>query len=89
MIFLILYATGPYSFIKNDGAKYVFIAIFVYIGRKFAVMSGNQINFALTVSQAFVGFYTCNFKGFLYLFVWLIGDIFGVILATALYNKIV
>lgn len=61
LIFLILSGTGPYSFITNNGAKYVYIAIFVYIGRKFACLSGNQINVALTISQAFVGMVDCNF----------------------------
>lgn len=52
-------------------------------------MSGNQINLALTISQAFVGIPLCDFQGFKYLFIWLIGDVLGVILATSLYNKIV
>ncbi len=89
LIFFILYATGPFSFITNNGAKYFFIAVFVYIGRRFAIISGNQINLALTISQAFIGFPLCDFKGFKYLYIWLIGDIAGVILATALYNGIV
>lgn len=55
LIFFILYVTGPCSFIENNGAKYFYIAVFVYIGRRFAVVSGNQINLALTISQAFVG----------------------------------
>jgi hypothetical protein len=50
-----LYATGPVTWIENNGAKYFYIAVFVYIGRRFAAVSGNQINFALTISQAFVG----------------------------------
>lgn len=54
---MILYVTGPYTFITNNGAKFVYIAMFVYIGRKFAVSSGNQINLALTLSQAFVGLF--------------------------------
>jgi glycerol uptake facilitator-like aquaporin len=88
LIFLILYVTGPYSFITNNGAKYCFIAVFIYIGRKFAVMSGNQINLALTLSQAFVGFSNCDFMGFKYFIVWVIGDVVGVVFATTLYNYV-
>lgn len=55
LIFFVLYATGPFSFIENNGAKYFYISVFVYIGRRFAAVSGNQINLALTISQAFVG----------------------------------
>lgn len=61
LIFFVLYATGPYSFIENNGAKFFYISLFVYIGRKFAVASGNQINLALSISQAFVGIPICNF----------------------------
>lgn len=60
-IFLILYATGPYSFIPNNGAKYLYISIFLYIGRKFAPSSSSQINPALTIAQALVGIPECNF----------------------------
>jgi glycerol uptake facilitator-like aquaporin len=84
-----LYATGPYSFIQNNGAKYCLIAVFIYIGRKFAVMSGNQINLALTLSRAVMGFSNCDYQGFKYFGVWVIGDVLGVILATALYNYVV
>lgn len=84
-----LYATGPFTWIKNDGAKYVYISIFVYIGRRFACVSGNQINLALTISQAFVGIPLCNYLGFKYLFIWLIGDALGVIIAVQLYKNIV
>lgn len=55
LIFFVLYACGPFTFIENNGAKYFYIAVFVYIGRRFAVVSGNQINLALSLSQAFVG----------------------------------
>jgi glycerol uptake facilitator-like aquaporin len=89
LIFMILYATGPFSFITNNGAKYVLIAVFIYIGRKFAIMSGNQINLALTLSQAFVGFSNCDFMGFKFYVVWIIGDVIGVLLATSLYNYVV
>ena len=89
LIFFILYGTVSYSFITNNGAKYFLIAIFVYIGRKFAVSSSNQINLALTFSQAFVGFFTCDFRGFKYLIAWIIGDIIGVLLAASLYINIV
>lgn len=88
LIFFILYVTGPYSFIETSGGKFFFIAIFVYVGRRFAVMSGNQVNFALTIAQASIGIFECNFKGFQYLIVWLIGDIVGVLLATGLYNHV-
>lgn len=60
LIFMILYCTGPYSFITNNGAKFFYIATFVYIGRKFAVSSSNQINIALSISQAFVGILECD-----------------------------
>lgn len=89
LIFFILYGTGPYSFIPTAGAKYFYIAVFVYIGRKFAASSGNQINIALTLSQAFVGMLRCNFTGFYYALAWLLGDLMGVILASLLYLKLV
>ena len=88
LIFFVLYATGPVSFIENSGAKYFYIAIFVYIGRRFAAVSGNQINFALTISQAFVGIPECNYQGFKYLFIWLIGDALGVLVAAQFYAHI-
>jgi len=62
--------------------------LFVYIGRKFAVASGNQINLALTISQAFVGIPECNYGGFRYIWIWLIGDALGVILAAQYYNRL-
>jgi glycerol uptake facilitator-like aquaporin len=89
LIFFILYGTGSYSFIQNNGAKYVYIAIFVYIGRKFAASSANQINLALTFSQAFVGLFECDFRGFKFLIAWIIGDMIGVLLAATLYIKLV
>ncbi len=88
MIFFVLYATGPATFIESNGAKYFYIAVFVYIGRRFAVASGNQINLALTISQAFVGIPECNFQGFKYLFIWFIGDALGVYIAAQFYNNI-
>ena len=89
LIFFVLYATGPFTFIENDGAKYFYISVFVYIGRRFAAVSGNQINLALTISQAFVGIPECNYRGFKFLFIWLIGDALGVIVAVKFYNIIV
>ena len=89
LIFLILYGTGPYSFISSDGAKYFYIAVFVYIGRKFAPVSENQINVALTFSRAVVGLIKCEFTGLHYLLAWVVGDLLGVIVATFLYLKLV
>lgn len=86
LIFFVLLATGPFTFVESSGAKYFYIAVFVYIGRRFAVVSGNQINFALTLSQAFVGIPECDFQGFRYLFIWLIGDALGVYIGAQFYN---
>jgi glycerol uptake facilitator-like aquaporin len=88
LIFFVLYATGPISFIEENSAKYFYIAVFVYIGRRFAAVSGNQINFALTISQAFVGIPQCDYQGFKYLFIWFIGDGLGVLAAAKFYSGI-
>lgn len=83
-----MHATGPFTFIESNGAKYFYIAVFVYIGRRFAVASGNQINLALTISQAFVGIPECDFQGFKHLFIWFVGDALGVYIAAQFYNNI-
>lgn len=52
-------------------------------------MSGNQINLALTISQAFVGIPECNYQGFKYILVWLVGDSLGVYIGAYFYNNII
>ena len=51
-------------------------------------MSGNQINLALTISQAFVGIPECNYQGFKYFFIWVVGDAIGILIGVFFYKEV-
>ena len=89
LLFFILLICSKNNFIDNKFAQFVYIATFVYVGRKFATLSSSQINVAVTFSRALIGIPYCNFDGLKYIYIWIIGDFIGVIMAIILYSGLV
>ena len=87
LIVLILQITGPNtSYTTAKIERYLFIGIFVYLGRKFSPSSGNALNASLTFARAVFGVFFCDFEGLKYFYLWALGDLLGALLAVLFYN---
>lgn len=87
LILTILQVTGPNtSYCSARIEKFLFIAIFVYLGRNFCPTSTNALNFSLTCARAVLGMFFYNIEGMKYAYIWGLGDLFGTILAILFYN---
>ena len=76
------------TFTTSDIETFSFICVYVFIGRRFAILSGNSINFVATFAAAVAAVIQCNFDSIGSLYLYLIGDFIGSCLGTWFYNNI-
>lgn len=69
-----LQIVGPNTiFLPTKLPRYIFIALAVYIARRFAPTSFTALNPMITLSRALIGIYHCDWEGLKYYPIWLIG----------------
>lgn len=86
---LVLQVVGPNTiYTTKKFSRYIYIALQVYIGRRYAPTSGTALNACITLSRAVIGIWYADWEGLRYFLLWLIGDIIGCLLATFFYNEI-
>lgn len=74
------------TFTTSDIETYCFIVPFVYVGRRFAVLSGNSINMVATFACACAAVLQCSFGHFWHYYLYFLGDLMGSILGSYFYN---
>jgi glycerol uptake facilitator-like aquaporin len=65
---------------------YGFVVVFVYVARKFAVCSGNNINPVANLACVIAAVFQCNFRAVLAFTLYLLGDFLGSCLGVVFFN---
>lgn len=76
------------TFTTCDIETFSFICLYVFVARRFAVLSGNSINAVATLAAAVAAVVQCNFDSIGSFHLYLIGDFMGSLLGTWFYNNI-
>jgi glycerol uptake facilitator-like aquaporin len=74
------------TFTTSDIETYCFTVVFVYLGRRFAVTSGNSINPVATLAAACAALIQCTFGPVQYFYLFFIGDLLGSMAGSFFYN---
>ena len=69
-------------------STFVFVAVFVHIGRKFGPSSGCSINLTVIVSTAIMAASKGSYEDLWYCWLWIGGDIAGAIIAVAFFDGV-
>jgi glycerol uptake facilitator-like aquaporin len=76
------------TFTTSDIETYSFVVVFVFIARRFAVLSGNSINPVAALAAACAAVIQCAFGPLKYSYLWLIGDLLGSIAGSLFFNYV-
>jgi glycerol uptake facilitator-like aquaporin len=88
VLFTLLLSNPNTTFIESELSGYISIAIFYHIARSFAPIAGVLINPAVTISISIQYAIAGKFASLSNCWVWLLGDIFGCIIAVLFYTNI-
>jgi glycerol uptake facilitator-like aquaporin len=90
MVFFILQITNPNTtFIENEISGFLSIAFFFYLSIVLCPKTNSfVINFAITIGvNLFCTVYDGNVDGWQWIWVYLLGDVLGVLIATLFYDR--
>lgn len=76
------------TFTTSDIETYSFVVAFVYVARRYAILSGNSINPVTTLAAACSAIFQCEFGPFKYAYLYVIGDFLGCVAGSTFYNAI-
>lgn len=74
------------TFTTSDIETYSFVVVFVYIARRFAILSGNSINPVATFAFVCAAVVKCDFQYLQNFYLYLIGDFLGSCCGTWFFN---
>jgi glycerol uptake facilitator-like aquaporin len=87
LIFFILQVTNPNTtFIENELSGFIAIGIFIYIAREYAITYQGFINCIMVFSVNLIAGIRGDWSGFAWIWLWVLGDLIGAVMATFVYD---